>query len=96
LNIDKENEKIALGLKQLVPDPWENVDEKYHVGDQIEAEVVSVKPFGVFVKLEKGIESLVPKSEYNNLEPKKGERVKVKILRIDKNKKRLISSFINE
>ncbi len=96
LSVDKENEKIALGLKQLTPDPWESVDEKYHAGDIVEAEVVSVKPFGVFVKFEKGIESLVPKSEYNNMEPKKGEKVKVKILRIDKNKKRLISSFVNE
>ncbi len=96
LNVDKEKEKIALGLKQLTPDPWEDIDKRYKVGDEIEAEVVSIKPFGVFVKLEKGIESLVPKSEYNNLEPKKGERVKVRILRIDKNKKRLISSFINK
>ena len=96
LNVDKENKKIALGLKQLTPNPWESVDEKYHVGDEVEAEVVSIKPFGVFVKFEKGIESLVPKSEYNNLEPKKGETVKVKVIRIDKNKKRLISSFVNE
>ena len=96
LNVDKENRKIALGLKQLTPDPWESVDQKYHVGDIVEADVVSIKPFGVFVKLEKGIESLVPRSEYNNLEPKKGEKVKVKVIRIDKNKKRLISGFVND
>jgi len=96
LNIDKEKEKIALGLKQLTKDPWEEVDKKFAAGDVVEAKVVSVKPFGSFVKLDKGIESLVPKGEYNNLQPKVGETLKVKILRIDKDKKRLISSLLNE
>ncbi|AEA34294.1 30S ribosomal protein S1 [Hippea maritima] len=96
LNIDKEKERIALGLKQLTKDPWEDIDKKYSVGDEIEARVVSVKPFGAFVKIEKGVESLVPKSEFNNIQPQIDETVKIRIIRIDKDKKRLISSFINE
>ncbi|WP_051904541.1 30S ribosomal protein S1 [Hippea jasoniae] len=94
LNIEKDKERIALGLKQLMPNPWDEVDKKYAVGDELEVEVVSVKPFGSFVKLQKGIEGLVPKSEYNNIEPKKGDKVKIRILRIDKDKRRLISTFI--
>ncbi len=63
LNIDREKEKIALGLKQKFPSPWENVDTKYPVGDRVTGEVVNVMTYGAFVKLEDGIEGLVHISE---------------------------------
>ncbi|MEM1061069.1 MAG: 30S ribosomal protein S1 [Planctomycetota bacterium] len=63
LNIDRENEKIALGLKQMFPSPWDNVETKYPVGTKVKGEVVNVMPYGAFVKLEDGIEGLVHISE---------------------------------
>ena len=63
LNIDRENEKIALGLKQKFPSPWENIDEKYPVNTKVKGEVVNVMTYGAFVKLEDGIEGLVHISE---------------------------------
>ena len=63
LHIDYEKEKIALGLKQKSPSPWENVEEKFPVGSQIRGSVVNVMSYGAFVKLEEGIEGLVHISE---------------------------------
>ncbi len=63
LHIDREKEKIALGLKQLTPSPWENIEEKYPVGSIVKGEVVNVMSYGAFVKLEEGIEGLVHISE---------------------------------
>lgn len=63
LNIDREKDKIALGLKQKTPSPWENITEKYPVGSRVTGEVVNVMTYGAFVKLEDGIEGLVHISE---------------------------------
>lgn len=63
LHVDKEREKIALGLKQKTASPWENVAEKYPVGTRVVGEVVNVMSYGAFVKLEEGIEGLVHISE---------------------------------
>ncbi len=63
LNIDREKEKIALGMKQLTQSPWEQVESKYPVGTKIQGEVVNVMSYGAFVKLEDGIEGLVHISE---------------------------------
>lgn len=63
LGVDREKEKIALGLKQKFPSPWENVSIKYPVGSRVKGEVVNVMTYGAFVKLEDGIEGLVHISE---------------------------------
>ncbi len=63
LNIDRDREKIALGLKQLQPSPWDNIEAKYPVGQKASGEVVNVMTYGAFVKLEDGIEGLVHISE---------------------------------
>jgi len=63
LNVDRDKEKIALGLKQKFASPWENVAEKYPVSSRIKGEVVNVMTYGAFVKLEDGIEGLVHISE---------------------------------
>ncbi|MHB8901735.1 MAG: 30S ribosomal protein S1 [Thermoguttaceae bacterium] len=63
LHIDHEKEKIALGLKQKQPSPWETVGEKYPVGSRVRGTVVNVMSYGAFVKLEEGIEGLVHISE---------------------------------
>jgi small subunit ribosomal protein S1 len=63
LHIDHEKEKIALGLKQRMPSPWESVEQKFPVGSRIKGSVVNVMSYGAFVKLEEGIEGLVHISE---------------------------------
>jgi small subunit ribosomal protein S1 len=63
LHIDREKKKIALGLKQLLSNPWENVVDKYPVGSVVKGTVVNVMSYGAFVKLEAGIEGLVHISE---------------------------------
>ena len=63
LNVDREKEKIALGLKQKFPSPWDDVEAKYPVGTKVKGEVVNVMSYGAFVKLEDGIEGLVHISE---------------------------------
>jgi small subunit ribosomal protein S1 len=63
LDIDKENERFSLGIKQLQDDPWKSVAERYEVGKEITGTVTNVTDFGVFVELEEGIEGLVHVSE---------------------------------
>ena len=63
LNINREEEKIALGLKQKSASPWQDVEEKYPVGSRVRGTVVNIMPYGAFVKLEEGIEGLVHISE---------------------------------
>ena len=63
LHIDHEKEKIALGLKQRMPSPWEKVEEKYPIGARVKGTIVNVMSYGAFVKLEEGIEGLVHISE---------------------------------
>jgi small subunit ribosomal protein S1 len=65
LNIDQEGEKpkISLGIKQLIPDPWDRIPFDYPVGKILEVKVLKVLDFGAFVELEKGVEGLIHVSE---------------------------------
>ncbi|MBI3324852.1 MAG: 30S ribosomal protein S1 [Candidatus Omnitrophica bacterium] len=63
LSVDKENQKISLGLKQLLPSPWAHAESKYPVGTRIAGKVVNLVPYGAFVEVEPGIEGLVHISE---------------------------------
>ncbi len=91
LQIDREKQKIALGLKQKQKNPWENIEEKYPVGSVIHGEVVNVMSYGAFVKLEPGIEGLVHISEMSWTRrinhPSEmvqiGDKIDVKILGVD-------------
>ncbi|MCC5785399.1 MAG: 30S ribosomal protein S1 [Phycisphaerales bacterium] len=97
LNIDMEKEKIALGLKQKEPSPWEEIEAKYPVGSRVKGEVVSLMSYGCFVRLEDGIEGLVHISEMSwtkrinhpseMVQP--GDPVEVVVLDIDKNKQEI-------
>ncbi len=60
---DTEKKRISLSLKQLQKHPWENIDEKYHVGDKVSGRVVSLTDYGAFIEIEKGIEGLIHISE---------------------------------
>lgn len=63
LHFDKEKEKVSLGLKQTLPDPWNTALEKYPVGARLQGKVVNITDYGVFIELEEGIEGLVHISE---------------------------------
>ena len=63
LSFDPEKERISLGLKQLTPDPWTMVDEKYPLGSRVTGKVVSLTDYGAFVELEPGVEGLIHISE---------------------------------
>ena len=63
LKVDRDRERIALGMKQKFPSPWDNIEEKYPVGARITGEVVNLMSYGAFVKLEAGVEGLVHISE---------------------------------
>ncbi len=63
IGVNKEQEKISLGLKQKTPSPWENVEERYPVGVRVKGKVVNVMNYGAFIRLEDGIEGLVHISE---------------------------------
>lgn len=100
LSMNEEKEKISLGLKQNTPEPWSVIDEKYEVGQVIEGKVVQIKEYGAFVELEPGLDGLVHISEVAhkrveniNNELQVGQVVNVKILEIDKDRKRISLSI---
>ncbi|MBI2104836.1 MAG: 30S ribosomal protein S1 [Candidatus Omnitrophica bacterium] len=63
LSVDRQSNKVSLGLKQLLPSPWEHAQERYPVGNKIKGKVVNLMPYGAFVEVEPGIEGLVHISE---------------------------------
>ncbi|MBI3837142.1 MAG: 30S ribosomal protein S1 [Planctomycetia bacterium] len=97
LHVDREKEKIALGLKQKSASPWETVEQKYPVGSVVRGTVVNVMSYGAFVKLEEGIEGLVHISEMSwtkrishpNELVHIDDEIDVVVLNIDKNKQEI-------
>ena len=97
LNFDKEKLRVSLGLKQIHNDPWENVESKYAVGGIYSADVSNITDYGCFAELEQGIEGLIHLSELDwtskNIHPSKvveiSEKIKVMILEIDHDKRRI-------
>jgi small subunit ribosomal protein S1 len=63
VDVDKNTGRVSLGLKQLTPYPWENIEEKYPVGKKVKGKIVSLTDYGAFVELEKGVEGLIHISE---------------------------------
>ena len=86
LSVDSQNRRIALGLKQLQPNPWPEIAKKYPLETVLEAEVVSVTDFGVFVKLEEDLEGLIYTSEIDKdavSKLKPTDKIKVKVIKVD-------------
>lgn len=96
IDIDKENKKISLSMKQVLENPWNNVEEKYPVGNIVLGKVVRFVKFGAFVELEPGVDGLVHISQISEKRINSadevltiGEEVKAKILSVDFEKKRI-------
>jgi small subunit ribosomal protein S1 len=96
LNIDKENERFSLGIKQLQRDPWETIPERYAVGDKITGTITNVTDFGLFVELEEGIEGLAHVSEVSREKIKTpvgrfhvGDIISAKVININPKERRI-------
>ncbi|MFO7891933.1 MAG: 30S ribosomal protein S1, partial [bacterium] len=97
LSIEKEKKRISLGLKQLTPDPWEDIEKKYPIGSKHKGHIMNMTNFGVFVELEEGIDGLIHISDLSWTKKvrhpsevlKKGEDVEVVILEINKSERRI-------
>ncbi|MDQ5838597.1 MAG: 30S ribosomal protein S1 [Acidobacteriota bacterium] len=97
LKFDKERERVSLGYKQLQPDPWESVSERFPTGQRMQGKIASVTDYGAFIELEPGIEGLVHVSEMTwskrMKHPSKlvqpGETVEVEVLGVDPKNRRI-------
>ena len=97
LSVDQVKKRIALGLKQLTPDPWaQDIPARYHIGDSVPGTVTKITSFGVFVELEEGLEGLLHISELadhkvENPEDvvKAGQRVEVRLIKIDPQERKI-------
>ncbi|MBP5370620.1 MAG: 30S ribosomal protein S1 [Bacteroidales bacterium] len=97
LTLDREERKMSLGMKQLHPDPWENIDEKYAVGSKHKAIVKNFTNFGIFVEIEEGVDGLIHISDLSWTKKIKhpqefttlGAEIEVVVLEVDKEQRRL-------
>ncbi len=96
ISVDRDQDRVALSLKELLPDPWEIVDEQYSIGQIVEGVVTNVVKFGAFIGIKEGLEGLIHVSELGDgsfLHPRnvlhEGEQVRVRIIHIDASDRRL-------
>ena len=96
-DFDEEKKRISLSLKKLLPHPWEDIENKYHIGDKVSGRVVSLTDYGAFIEIEKGIEGLIHNSEMSWTQHIKhpsqvvamGQVVEAIILSLDKEEKKI-------
>ncbi|MFH1996955.1 MAG: 30S ribosomal protein S1 [Candidatus Omnitrophota bacterium] len=103
LAVDAGNRRISLGIKQIVPDPWDEIAEKYKTGDILDGTVTKIANFGLFVEIEPDLEGLAHVSEINITEGdalegkyKPGDQVRVKIMRVDSIQRKIALSLKSE
>jgi small subunit ribosomal protein S1 len=97
LSVDQEKKRIALGLKQLTPDPWSSdIPARYHIGDSVPGTVTKITNFGVFVELEEGLEGLLHISELADHKVESpdevvqvGQKVEVRVIKIDPDERKI-------
>ena len=103
LSVDTAKKRIALGLKQLTPDPWQDeIPNNYHVGDLLSGYVTKITNFGVFVKLEDDLEGLLHISELSDHKiespeevVKPGMKIEVRVIRVDTEDRKIGLSFVH-
>jgi small subunit ribosomal protein S1 len=96
LNIDTQNERFSLGIKQLMPDPWKELARRYRKGEVVTGKITNLTDFGAFVELEEGIEGLVHVSEISRDKVERpsdvlkvGDKVSAVVLHIEPNERRI-------
>jgi small subunit ribosomal protein S1 len=109
LNVDRENKRISLGLKQIQPDPWETVSQRYPMGSRVTGKVVRLTDFGAFVELEPGVDGLLHISQMSSrpiASPADivnvGDELTLMVIRVDPNERRIglslkeLAAFVEE
>jgi len=102
LNIDVSQERLSLGVKQLVEDPWKDLDEKYPIASEVAGTIVNITDFGIFVEVEEGVEGLVHISEVDSAIPKAkltefypvSTEVHARVIKVDLEERRLGLSIL--
>ncbi len=97
LSFDKEKERVSLGLKQLTPSPWENIEERFPENSIVKGRVANIKDYGAFIELEQGLEGLIHISEFSWTQHvnhpgdmlKIGDEIEAKVLKVDRENKRI-------
>lgn len=96
LEFKPENRKLKLGIKQLSVDPWEKAEEAYKVGTKLSGKVAEIKPYGVFVEIEEGIDVFIHQSDFSwvgNKRFEKGDTVEFEVIELDLNEKKIKGSI---
>ena len=102
LNIDVSQERLSLGVKQLIGDPWKDLDEKYPIRSEVTGTIVNITDFGIFVEVEEGVEGLVHISEVDSSIPKAkipefypvNTEVHARVIKVDLEERRLGLSIL--
>ena len=96
LNVDKENKRISLGLKQIQPDPWATVAQRFPMGSRVTGKVVRLTDFGAFIELEPGVDGLLHISQMSNRPINRpdeivsvGDELTLLVIRVDPNERRI-------
>ena len=96
LNVDKENQRISLGLKQIQPDPWATVAQRFPMGSRVTGKVVRLTDFGAFIELEPGVDGLLHISQMSNRPINRpdeivsvGDELTLLVIRVDPNERRI-------
>ncbi len=96
LNIDKENQRVSLGIKQLDSDPWESIDARFKVGDLVTGQVAKIASFGAFVNLDGDIDGLIHISQLSEEHVERvkdvikvGDEIKARVIKVDKVERRI-------
>ena len=96
LNIDKENQRVSLGIKQLETDPWESIDARFKVGDLVSGTVAKIASFGAFVNLDGDIDGLIHISQLSEEHVERvkdvikvGDEIKARVIKVDKVERRI-------
>ena len=96
LNIDKENQRVSLGIKQLETDPWESIDSRFKVGDLVSGTVAKIASFGAFVNLDGDIDGLIHISQLSEEHVERvkdvikvGDDIKARVIKVDKVERRI-------
>lgn len=96
LNIDKENQRVSLGIKQLESDPWEAIDTRFKVGDLVTGQVAKIASFGAFVNLDGDIDGLIHISQLSEEHVERvkdvikvGDEIKARVIKVDKVERRI-------
>ena len=103
LQVSEENARVALSLKRLMCNPWDSIHDQHRIGDVVTAEITKIVKFGAFARLDEGVEGLIHVSSMNLKDPRAdfskmlypGQRVQVRILHIEAEKRRLGLSLVN-